>query len=127
MMHDFYTDVASMLVCNFSWPCTSNLISGDLEECIFLTKHQIKYIISELKFSCLPWLVTSTRNDDMLYILSSLRINVRLTHECLFVCLSVCFRPSRTFQKNGWMDFTKNFTYLFVYIPIEMTSNLFLL
>ena len=43
------------------------------------------------------------------------------------VRLSVCFCLSHAFQKNGWMDFTKNFTQLFVYIPIEMTSNLFLL
>jgi hypothetical protein len=47
--------------------------------------------------------------------------------ETFIVCLFVCFRLSHAFQKNGWMDFTKKFTQLFVYIPIEMTSNLFLL
>ena len=44
---------------------------------------------------------------------------------CLFVCLFVCFRLSHAFQKNGWMDFTKSFTPLFVYILIEMTSICF--
>ena len=78
-----------------------------------------------------------TRDTDtllLLYIRRWLRLlslkelgGSRGKEETFIVCLFVCFRPSHAFQKNGWMDFTKNFTPLFVYILIEMTSNLFLL